>query len=195
MNYKIIISVISVILVLVGYVPYIADILKRKTVPHAFTFLVWALASSLAWALQVHGGAGVGARVTFAVSVVCFFIFFLSLKYGEKNITVSDIAFLMLALSALLLWLVANQPVMSIILAVLADILGFGPTVRKSWNKPRSETLFTWWVAAFRHSFGIIALQKFNFLTLLYPVTWTLANVIFCLALIIRRRHIRFNLI
>ncbi len=193
MDYKIIISIISVILVFVGYVPYIRDILKRKTTPHTFTFLVWGIASSITWALQVHGGAGVGAWITFAVSAICIFIFFLCLKYGEKTITLTDVVFLILALLSLFLWLVVKQPVLSVILVVLTDILGFGPTLRKSWNKPHSETLFTWWVAAFRHTLGIIALEKFNLLTLLYPVAWTLANIIFCLLLIIRRRQIKLQ--
>ena len=185
MDYKIIISIISVILVFVGYVPYIIDILKRKTTPHTFTFLIWGLARSITWALQVHGGAGVGAWITFAVSAVCIFIFFLCLKYGEKSITRSDILFFALALFSLFLWLVVKQPLLSVILVVLTDVLGFAPTIRKSWNKPHSETLFTWWVAAFRHALGIIALEKFNIFTLLYPVAWVAANLIFCFILLI----------
>ncbi|TSC77640.1 MAG: hypothetical protein G01um101424_263 [Parcubacteria group bacterium Gr01-1014_24] len=191
MSYKIIISIISVILVFVGYSPYIWDILKRRTTPHTFTFLVWGLASSITWALQVHGGAGVGAWITFAVSAVCIFIFFLCFKYGEKSITKLDVVFLVMALFSLFLWLVVKQPLLSVILVVLTDILGFGPTLRKSWNKPHSETLFTWWVAAFRHGLGIIALQRFNVFTLLYPVAWTLANLIFCIILLIRRRQVK----
>jgi len=190
-DYKVIISIISVILVFVGYGPYIWDILKRKTTPHTFTFLVWSVASSITWALQVYGGAGVGAWITFAVSAICILIFFLCFKYGEKSITTLDVVFLILALTSLFLWLVVDQPVWSIILVVLTDILGFGPTLRKSWNKPHSETLFTWWVAAFRHGLGIAALQQFNLLTLLYPVAWTAANIIFCVILLIRRTQVR----
>lgn len=191
MNYKIVISIISVLLVFVGYGPYVWDILKRKTIPHTFTFLIWSLASSITWALQVKGGAGVGAWITFAVSIVCILIFLLCLKYGEKNITKLDVLFFCLALLSLFLWLVAHQPVLSVILVVLTDILGFAPTLRKSWNKPYSETLFTWWVAAFRHGLGVIALEEFNLLTLLYPMAWTAANIIFCLILILRRRQIK----
>ena len=191
MDYKVITSIVSVILVFVGYGPYIWDILKRKTTPHTFTFLVWGIATSITWALQVAGGAGVGAYITFAVSAVCIFIFFLCLKYGEKSITTSDIVFLILALLSLFLWLVVNQPILSVVLVVLTDLLGFGPTIRKSWNKPHSETLFTWWVAAFRHGLGIIALEKFNLLTLLYPAAWTAANLIFCIILIIRRKQVK----
>jgi len=101
------------------------------------------------------------------------------------------VIFLFLALASIFLWLVINQPIWSAILVVLTDILGFGPTLRKSWNKPHSETLFTWWVAAFRHSFGTFALEKFNFLTLLYPIAWSATNLIFCIILLIRRKMVK----
>lgn len=191
MDLKIAISVISVILVFVGYGPYIVDILKKKTTPHTFTFLVWSIASWITWGLQVYGGAGKGAWITFAVSSICVFIFLLSIKYGEKKITVLDVVFLVLALLSLFFWLVVHQPLLSVILVVLTDILGFGPTVRKSWNKPHSETLFTWQVAAGRHALGILALEQFNVYTLLYPVAWTAANVLFFVMVLVRRRQQR----
>ncbi|MFA7286731.1 MAG: hypothetical protein WC052_03680 [Patescibacteria group bacterium] len=195
MNFKVVISIISTALVFVGYGPYIFDILKKKTTPHTFTFLVWSIASSITWALQVYGGAGVGAWITFMVAATCIFIFLLCLKYGEKNITVLDVVFLVLALFSLFLWLVVHQPLLSVILIVLTDVLGFGPTVRKSWNKPHSETLFTWEVAAGRHALGILALEQFNIYTLLYPVAWTAANVLFFIFIIVRRRQLKEDIL
>lgn len=191
MDYKIIISLIAVALSFWGYGIYIRDIIKRKTVPHAFTFLIWGTASSITWALQVYGGAGIGSWITFAVAAICIVIFFLSLKYGEKKITILDIVFLALSLVSLLLWLGANQPVWSVILIVITDVSGFGPTIRKSWNKPHEETLFTWELTAFRHALGILALEKFNILTLLYPVVWVAVNVLFSIFLIIRRSQLK----
>lgn len=190
LEYKIVISIIAVILSVIGYGIYIRDILRRKTVPHSFTFLIWSIASSITWALQVYGGAGVGAWITLAVTLMCIFIFFLSLKYGEKHITTSDVIFFVLSLISLALWLLAKQPVWSVILIVATDLLGFMPTIRKSWNKPYSENLFTWELTAFRHALGIIALQKFNILTLLYPVAWVIGNTIFSIILVVRRKQI-----
>lgn len=190
LNYKLVISIAAVILTIVGYFPYIQDILRKKTIPHTFTFFIWGFASLITYALQVLGGAGVGSLVTLAASLICIGIFFLGLKYGNKEITRSDIIFFVLSLFALFLWLVVKQPAWSVGLIILVDILGFSPTVRKSWNKPYSETLFTYELCVFRHGLSILALQEFNILTLLYPVVWTLANFIFSILLIIRRRKI-----
>jgi len=188
-TYKIVISLIAVLLSFVGYGIYVRDILKGKIKPHTFTFLIWAVASSITWALQVHGGAGVGSWITLAVSAICILIFFLCLKYGETNVTKLDVAFLLLAFVALFLWLVVKQPLWSMILLVATDLFGFAPTVRKSWNKPYEEGLFTWELTAFRHALGILALEKFNILTLLYPVAWVIANTLFSIFIIVRRKQ------
>lgn len=193
MDYKIIISIVAVVLSFVGYGIYVRDIIKRKIVPHSFTFLIWSISSAATWALQVYGGAGTGSWITFVVTLICIFIFFLSLKYGEKKITSLDIAFLLMALFGIFLWIVIKQPVWSIIFLVFSDVAGFGPTIRKSWNNPHEEGLFTWWLTSFRHGLSIFALQKFNILTMLYPVTWTIVNGLFSIFLVIRRKQIRIK--
>ncbi|MDB5259741.1 MAG: conserved hypothetical rane protein [Candidatus Taylorbacteria bacterium] len=188
MDYKIFISIIAVILTFVGYVPYIRDVIKKKTKPHAFTWFVFTLSGGVGYALQVFGGAGVGSWALLAAVIICFVIFILSLRIGDKDVAPSDFIFLFLALVSLFLWLVVKQPVWSAILAAATELLGFMPTIRKSWNNPHSETLWTYEVAFFRHGLSIFALQRFNILTLLYPIAWTAANLIFCIILVVRRK-------
>ncbi len=191
MDYKIIISALVVILTFVGYVPYVRDIIHKKTKPHAFTWFIFTLAGSVAYGLQVFGGAGVGSWGLLTAVIACLVIFLFSLKIGDKDITRSDFVFLFLALASLYLWLVVKQPVWSAILATVVEILGFAPTIRKSWNRPRTETLWTYQIGFFRHGISIFALQQFNILTVLYPAAWTLTNLLFCIFLIIRRKRVK----
>jgi hypothetical protein len=190
MDYKLIISLVAIVLTIIGYVPYIRDIFKRKTVPHVFTFFIWGFASILTFALQMHGGGGVGAWVTLAAAIICLFIFVLGLKYGEKNITRADIIFFVISIISLVLWPIAKQPVWAVVLIVAVDVFGFLPTIRKSWNKPYSETLFTYQLCVFRHGMSMFGLRQFNLLTLLYPLAWTAANFIFVIILMARRKII-----
>lgn len=193
MDYKVIISAIAVILTFVGYVPYINDILKKKTKPHVFTWFIASFAGYTAWALQILGGAGVGSWALFTASTACLLIFILSLRIGDKDITRSDILFLILSLVALFLWLVVKQPVWSAILINLVEVIGFIPTIRKSWNKPYSETLFTYEICVVRHGLSIFALQKFNILTAMSPVAWVITNIAISAILIVRRMKIPRN--
>ncbi len=187
---KTILSIVAVILTLTGYLPYIRDTLQKKTTPHVYTWFIWGLVTAIAYGLQVTHGAGVGSWVTFVVAITCFFIFLLGLRNGKKDITKSDTLFFILSFIALFLWLIAKQPVLSVILTSSIDLLGFVPTIRKSWSKPYSETLFTYELNSFRHGISIFALQQYSIVTWLYPGTWTIANLLFSILLIVRRKTV-----
>ena len=188
---KTIIAVIAVGLSIIGYAPYIHDTLKGKTTPHIFTWLIWGLNATIAFALQVSAGAGVGSWITLTVAILNFIVILLGLRIGKKDITKSDTIFLLLSFVAIFLWLIVKQPVLSVILVVTIGMLGFAPTIRKSWNRPHSETLFLYGLNMFRHTLGLFALQQYSIITWLYPAAWTAANGLFSLMLIVRRRQLR----
>jgi len=190
-NTKTILSIIAIFLTFVGYYSYVRDTLKGKTIPHVFTWFIWGFETAIAYGLQVTSGAGVGSWVTLVAGLVCFFVFFLGMRNGKKDITKSDVAFFVLSFIALFLWLIVKQPALSAILISLVAILGFVPTIRKSWNKPYSETLFLYELNFFRQVLAILALQQYNIQTWSYSATWIALNGLFSILLIIRRREIR----
>jgi len=181
-------GIIAIVLTFIAYAPYFRDLLKGKTKPHIFSWFIWAIVTSIIYALQVSAGAGLGSLVTLAVAVISLLIFILGFKNGNKNIKKIDIVFLVLALLAIPLWLVIDQPVLSIILLSTIDMLGFAPTVRKSWDDPYSETLSLYTITTFRHGLSIFALANYNIVTLLFPTTWVIANALFSIMLIVRRK-------
>ena len=187
---KNIIGIIAVALTFIGYIPYIKDTVKGKTKPPIYSWFLWGFVTLIAFALQISGNAGAGAFVTLAAGLTCFVIFGFGLKIGEKDITRSDTVFFILAFIAIILWLFAKQPLLSVILVSTIDMLGFIPTIRKSWHKPHTETLFTYLLNTFRFALAIFALQKYTIITSLYPITWILANGLFSILLIIRRKQI-----
>lgn len=190
---KDIIGLVAVALTFIGYVPYIRDTIKGKTTPHVYTWFVWGLVTAIAFGLQVSDKAGPGAYVTLAAATVSFVIFGFGLRQGSKNITRSDTVFFALALVALALWLVVKQPVPAVILASAIDMLGFIPTIRKSWHKPHSETLISYQTNTLRFGLALLALQHYSLITMLYPLTWITANAAFSVFLVIRRRAVAAN--
>lgn len=187
---KNIIGILAIALTFIGYTPYFRDLLQKKIRPHIFSWFIWTLVTSIIFALQISAGAGLGSYVTLAVAIISFAIFILGFKQGNKNIKKIDVVFLVLALAAIPLWLVVEQPVLSIILLSSIDMLGFVPTVRKSWNDPYSETLSLYTVTTFRHALSILALENYNIVTLLFPSTWVFANAFFSVVLIVRRKKL-----
>ena len=190
MDYKFYISTAAIILTFVGYYPYFRDLFRGAIRPHLFSWLIWGIVTGIIFALQVSAGAGLGAYVTLAVAIISFAIFYFSIKKGTRDIAAIDIVFLVLALLSIPLWLVVKQPVLSIILLSSIDMLGFLPTIRKSWKDPYSETLSLYVITTVRHSFSILGLVEYNIVTLLFPLTWVFANAGFAIMLLMRRRLI-----
>jgi hypothetical protein len=188
-NTKEIIGIIAVGLTFIGYAPYIRDMFSGKTKPHIFSWLVWSIITGIIYALQVSAGAGAGSWVTLCLTAIMLFIFFVGLKKGSKDIQKIDVFFLIVALLALPIWFIIKQPVISIIILSTIDMLGFLPTIRKSWKDPHSETLSFYVITTFRHAFSILALSEYNIVTWLFPASWVIANALFSVMLIIRRKN------
>ena len=187
---KRIVAVLAAILTFVSYIPYYRDILKGKTHPHLYTWLLWGILSSLLVALQIKGGAGPAILVSGAAVVLCIGVVGLSRIRGTKNITRLDGYIALMGLGAIFLWLVVDQPLLSALLLIIADLLAFIPTVRKSWSEPQSETLSLYVTNTLRFSMALFAVKEYTFLAASWIVTWILANGLFALMLITRRRKI-----
>lgn len=190
MDIKIALAIIAVAMTLVGYFYYFKDIFAGKTKPHAFTWLVWASLTAIAFAGQISDDGGAGAYITLVTAFVSFVIFSLALFKGEKDITRSDWLSLGGAAAALLLWFFTSNPLSAVILITLVDFLGFVPTIRKSIHKPHEETLISYVLAGLKFILAIIALDNYSAVTVLYPASLVFANLLFVLLLISKRRKI-----
>lgn len=189
---KNIVGIVAVFLTFIGYIPYIKDVIGGKTVPHVYSWFLWGFVTLIAFALQVSAGGGIGAYVTFTAGLLCTIVFIIGFtKKGKKDITQVDTIFFILALIALGFWLIAKQPVISAILTTGVDLLGFAPTIRKSWNKPYSETLSFYLLNTIRFILAVFSLQRYTIVTALYPLAWIFGNGLFGLMLIVRRKQLK----
>ena len=185
------IGLITVGLSLVAYAPYLSDVIKRKIKPHPYSWFVWGLTATIMSGLQILYGGGAMAWSTLTTGVICFIICGLTWRNGGKRlITRQDKVSFVAALVATLLWLLADEPTLSMLLLVSADIFGFIPSVRKTWRDPYSETLTMWTINVFRHGLNIFAISTYTLLTLVDPVVWVICNLSFCIMVLVRRRTV-----
>jgi len=180
-------GVAAAILALVQYIPYILDVLRGKTRPHAFSWFVWGLPAGIVFFAQLITGGGAGSWATGITAILCTLIFLLALFRGEPNITLFDWVCLLSSLAAIVLWAATSNPLWAVILVTIADVLAFGPTIRKSFLKPHEETLNTYVTSGIKWSFSIAALGAFSPTTLLYPLAMVLGNWGFAAYLLSRR--------
>jgi len=188
---KEIIATVAVILTFVAYIPYYRDILKSKTRPHIYSWSLWGLLTVLLVVLQIKGGAGAATWVTATAGLLCFGVVLLSLKNGKKDITTSDTVVAILSLLAIGFWLIADQPVISINLVIVADILAFIPTVRKSYYDPYSETLSLYVTNALRFTLALFAVENYTYLSTSWIVAWVIGNALLSILIFLRRKQIK----
>ncbi len=183
------IAVVAVLLAIVGNVPYLRDIIKNKVQPHPYTWLVWSVVSCIVFFGQVAGGAGIGALPTAASEIFTVIIFFFSLRYGFKNIRRIDTYFLILALLGIIPWILTDDPTISVVIAVGIDFVAFIPTLRKTWNFPKTETPLLYSMNVLRHILMLFSLQAYNIATMLHSIVMITTNTLMTVLITMRRKN------
>ncbi len=179
-------TVISVI----SFYPYLRDIFRLKTKPHIYTWLIWTITQGIAVVGIYYGRGGIGALELTISTILVTLVLLFSFKYGTSNITKTDAFILIIALLAIVVWWQLNHPVAAVLMVTAIDILGFIPSLRKSFYDPWSETVITWVGFATGNSFAILALREYNVLTLSYIVSITTTNALLAIVCIVRRKSI-----
>ena len=187
---KEIISVLATALTFAAYIPYYRDILKGKTRPHIYSWLLWGLLTVLIVALQIKGGAGPATWVTASAGLLCLGVVVLSFKNGRRDITTSDTVVAILSLIAIGFWLIVDQPEVAITLVIAADLLAFMPTIRKSYSDPYSETLSLYITNALRFCLTLLAVENYTYLSSAWIIAWVIGNALLSVLIIIRRRQV-----
>ncbi len=190
---KEIIGGVAVALTFIAYISYYRDILKGKTRPHIYSWSLWGLLTILLVALQIKGGAGPATWVTGAAGLLCIGVVLLSLKNGKRDITTSDTAVAILSLLAIGFWLIVDQPAVSITLVIVADMLAFIPTVRKSYYDPYSETLSLYVTNALRFGLAFLAIEHYTYLAASWIIAWVIGNTLLSILLVVRRKQVKIG--
>jgi hypothetical protein len=173
---------------LLSVIPYGLAIWRGTTRPHLFTWLIWSVVTIIAAAGQFVAGAGPSAWCTAAVAFTCFLTFVASIFRGEKGWTKSDWFFLAAAFSAIPIWLLADDPTMSICLLTVIELAGLAPTVRKTLHDPWSENLPYFALCVLKYSLALLALTKWSVAVAIYPAVNVAATAGLCLLILVRRQ-------
>jgi hypothetical protein len=175
----------------VAFVPYIRAVLTGATKPHMFSWVIWSITTSVVFLAQVkaEGGAGawplgVSGGLAVWVAVLAF------LKRGDLTITKTDWLFFVSALSSLPLWYLTSNPLAAVVILTTVDVLGFGPTVRKIYHLPHSESLVFYSLSTLRDCLVILALENYSPTTVLFPAVIGTSCFLVVVLGTIRRRGI-----
>jgi hypothetical protein len=173
-NIKLIFSVIAIVLAIIGFVPYIALILRGQVKPHVFSWVIWGITTTIIFFAQLEAEGGVGAWPIGLSGFVTIFIAILAyIKRGDATISKLDWGFLIVALASLPLWYITNDPLWTVVILTTVDMIGFGPTFRKAYHRPFEESRVFFIIIILRNVCSVVALEAYSVTTVLFP---------FCLA-------------
>ena len=140
--YKELFSAIAIVLTFVAFYPYIRSIIRDETKPHVFSWVIWGSTTFVVFLAQLDGGGGVGAwPIGVSGSITIFVAIVAYIKRADVTITKIDWLFFVSAMSSLPFWYFTSDPLWAVIILTTVDVLGFGPTVRKAYSQPYSESL------------------------------------------------------
>lgn len=190
MFYKETLSLIAIAVTLAAFIPYIREIFRGSIKPHIFSWVIWGATTLLIFVAQLQdkGGAGtwpigVSAGITIGIAYLAY------LKRADVTVTRADWVFFIAALSSLPLWFWTSDPVWAVVLLTAIDVIGFGPTVRKAYQFPYSESLQFFALFTLRNVLVMLALENFSVTTLLFPAVM-LVICVFMVTLIAYRRRV-----
>lgn len=181
-------GLLSAVLTLVGYFPYLQNIIKGKTRPHIFSWVIWTMLSGIVFFAQLAKGAGPGAWNTGIACAICIAIVALTIWQGDRSITRSDWISFLLGLTGIPIWRLTNDPTGAVIMATLVYAAAYYPTFRKSFQKPQEETLFAYGVSILRSILSLVAMQVSTVATLLFPLAVSVMNIAFISMVLFRRK-------
>ena len=182
---------IAIGLSILAFAPYFVSILKGKTQPHLYSWIIWSLIQTTAVWIMFSEGAEWGAAASTVGTVLCVGVSILSLRYGTKNITRFDTLCLIGAFIAFAIYAFVKEPYISLSLVLVIEICGFIPTFRKAIRDPASEKTITWALFGISNVFALLALPAVSFLTAGYPVSLLFFESSLALTLVVRRMRTR----
>jgi hypothetical protein len=130
----------------VGSLMYVRDTLRGTTQPNRVTWLLWAFAPLLAFAVELHAGVGLRALTTFVIGFMPLLVFIASFHNSAAVWKIRRLDYVCgaMSLAGTATWLATRNGVVAIVAAIVADFLAGIPTMIKSWLDPESESAMSY---------------------------------------------------
>jgi hypothetical protein len=182
--------VLGVLAVLVGIadtIPYVRDTVRGATRPHRGTWLIWSSLAILVCFSQRADGASWSLLMAAAQAILAGLVFVLAIRRGEGGVSTGERFMLAIACGGVIGWISADEPIVATACVVVADLIGAGLMIPKTYREPDSETLATFALASLSGLLAAGAVGTLDLSLLLYPLYFALING--ALAILIHQRR------
>ena len=140
-------------------VPYIQAILRKKTKPHQFTWLVFFIMNGIVFLSQYLAGARASVLISLTYLIGSFIILLLSFKYGLRDSSKFDRFLLGFALLVIAIWVLTRSNGLAIWLTILIDLSAETMMFLKVKAQPDSEDPVPWIFGTIAYVFTCLTLM------------------------------------
>ncbi len=193
MEKELIFAVISTLIYLIGAIPLWRDILKWRTIPHFFTYIVWLILVGFNLFVLISNGEFMAAIPTMLMTGSLLFGCVYWLKWFKK-ISINWFDYLCLVLSVLLIfyWIMSQNILQTVIFTAVIDLIAFLPTFKKWWLQPWTESILIYFMSAVGQVFTLLALSWFqNTENMIFWWYLFFANLVFFFMVAFRRYFLK----
>lgn len=164
-------GVLSALVGLVGYAPYVRDTWRGETRPERCSWLIWSVLGTIAFFSQVHEGATQSLWFAGTQVSATIFVFLLSIRNGTGNfLCPTYILSLGTAGLGLVAWYFTDSAVYALMLTIGISLLGGVLTVRKAYRSPGTETATAWGIAWVSTILAMCSVGQMDWVLLAYPL-------------------------
>ena len=184
-------AILSAILYLTGFLPYIYHTFRGRVVPHAFSWTVWAILSAInTYNLYQIEGMDISlispltrsAALATGAVIAWFFI---------RKIRITGLDYIAIGLALICLYIAFHYGVQDAILpTILVDILVLAPTIKKIWYDPYSEGLTSWVLTIFSQACLLLSLPEITYSSSIFWIYVMTMNAVVSTYIFSRRRYI-----
>jgi hypothetical protein len=183
-----------------GYTIYVCQMfpkaVEQVVKPEPLSWALFGFLTATGALVQITQGGSVGSWCLIVTAFACFLIAGLSYwkwrmewKFDRFHKITAAGALALFVFGALTSrW--AALATVSAVLATLADMISYGPMLRKAWSKPYQESVTNLAFNSVKCVPALLALESYSLATTVYLGMLTIVNGGFAIFLLIRRRHV-----
>lgn len=178
--------IIAAALQFLGGCAYIHATIKGRTKPNRVTWALWAAAPLISTVIIFLEGVFSWAVLPvfmagFVPTLVLISSYFNKQAYWKLQ--AFDYVCGAIGVISLIFWLMADQPVIAVVMLVITDCFAALPTIRKAWHHPETETAIVYLAALVGGIAGLLNLNQLVVIEYAFPLYLVLINFLILLTI------------
>ncbi len=162
---------------LLSALPYLRDTIHGATRPQRTSWAVFAVVAAVAAVAQLSSQSIAGGLLALGSAIGFSAIAVASLWYGVGGCSRGDVTALVMLAAGLVLWVITDEALVAIGVAIAVDVPAVALTVRKAATAPHTETMATWVIDGGAGLVSLAAVADVQPALLLYPAYHVVANM------------------